>query len=74
MRWPGAVQAAHDGADRHAELAGGFLVREAVDVDEFDDVTEPDGRAMASVTVASKASPTTTDSALRCMSRSSRRP
>jgi hypothetical protein len=39
----GAVQAAHDGADGHAEGAGGFLVTEPVDIDELDDLAEPGG-------------------------------
>ena len=31
------MQAAHDRADRHTERIGRFLVRQLVEVDEFDD-------------------------------------
>jgi hypothetical protein len=37
----GAMEAARDRADGHAERVGGDLVAEPLDIDELDDVTEP---------------------------------
>lgn len=41
MRWRARMEAAHDGAGGDAERGGGFVVGEAVDVDESDHLEMP---------------------------------